>query len=295
MAKHRTRCVVLIPVGPHSEPEFTNDTIASVFDHMSHVAVVVADNTRDGLERIGSRDPPMLRYRRFPSDGRASTLGRLYFNVTTCFAEILDTYDLEVVLRLDDDALIIGPDPDLDATRYFAASPHFGCLGSYRVNCTGYARSFASAARTLRHELHSTAILKHPKRWMALRPIYARARRHGYEDGEHCLGAASFFSHQALVAMRDKGLFANPALAASKLGDDHMLGLLVHAAGFDLGDFATGRYPLGLAFRGLPMTPGELVDAGKKIVHSLKDHGGRNQAELREVFRRLVAKRDVSG
>ena len=258
---------------------------------MSDVAVVVADNTRDGLDRTGSRDLPALRYRRFPSDGRSSTLGRLYLNVATCLAEILDAYDFDVLLRLDDDALIIGPDPDLDAIGYFESNPHIGCLGSYRVTCTGYPRSFDHPARTLHHELYSAAILKHPRRWMALRTIYSLARRHGYEDGEHCLGAACFFSHAVLLAMRDKQLFPTPALATSNLGDDHMLGLLVHAAGFDLGDFATGQYPLGLALRGLPMSPGELVDAGKKVVHSLKDHAGRNQAELREEFRHLVAKR----
>ena len=258
---------------------------------MSDVAVVVADNTRDGLDRTGSRDPPALRYRRFPSDGRSSTLGRLYLNVTTCFAEILDVYDFEVLLRLDDDALIIGPDPDLDAIEYFASSPHVGCLGSYRVTSTGYPRSFAHPARMLRHELHSGAILRHPRRWMALRTIYALARRHGYEDGENCLGAACFFSRTVLLAMRDKRLLAISALVTSHLGDDHMFGLLVRAAGFELGDFATGEYPIGIKFRGLPMSPGELVDAGKKIVHSLKDHGDRSQAELREEFRHLVAKR----
>lgn len=258
---------------------------------MSDVAVVVADNTRAGLDRTGSRDPPALRYRRFPNDGRSSTLGRLYLNVTTCFAEILDTYDFEVLLRLDDDALIIGPDPDLDAIEHFASHPHVGCLGSYRVTCAGYPRSFAHPARMLRHELYSIAILRHPRRWMALRTIYALARRHGYEDGEHCLGAACFFSRTVLLAMRDKRLLANPALVTSRLGDDHMFGLLVRAAGFDPGDFATGEYPIGIKFRGLPMSPGELVDAGKKIVHSLKDHGGRSQAELREEFRHLVAKR----
>jgi hypothetical protein len=205
----------------------------------------------------------------------------------------LDSYDFAVLLRLDDDALVIGRDPDLDAVRYFASHPRVGCLGSYRVTCTGAARSFAYPARTLRHELYSLAVLKHPRRWMALRAIYAEARRHGYEDGEHCLGAACFFSHEALSAMRAKGLFSNPALMTTNLGDDHMFGLLARAAGFELDDFATGRHPLGLAFRGLPMSPVELVDAGKKIVHSLKDHDGKTQAELRDEFRRLVQQRDA--
>ena len=77
---------------------------------------------------------------------------------------------------------------------------------------------------------------------MALRTIYALARRHGYEDGENCLGAACFFSRTVLLAMRDKRLLAIPALVTSHLGDDHMFGLLVRAAGFELGDFATGEF-----------------------------------------------------
>ena len=113
---------------------------------------------------------------------------------------------------------------------------------------------------------------------MALRSLYALARRNGYKDGEHCLGAACFFSVQALRAMQAKGLFGNPALVTTNLGDDHMYGLLVRAAGFETDDFATEGRPLGLAFRGLPLSPMELVEGGKKIVHSLKDHGGRTSS-----------------
>jgi hypothetical protein len=294
MARQRARCVVLIPVGPRSDPTFANDTIASVFSQMSDVAVVVADNTRDGLDPFASRQPWPIEYVRFPSTGRSTTLGQLYVNLTRCFDRILDTYDFEVLLRLDDDALVIGPDPDADAVSYFASHPHVGCLGSFRYTCTGYARSFARPAQTLHHELSSIAALRHPRRWMALRGLYALARRHGYEDGEHCLGAACFFSHAALTAMRAKGLFANPALATTSLGDDHIYGLLVRAAGFEIDDFATGPHPLGVALRGLPMSPGELIGSGKKIVHSLKDHDGKSQADLRGEFRRLVRERDTT-
>jgi hypothetical protein len=259
---------------------------------MSDVAVVVADNTREGLDPMGSGQLLAIEYLRFPSTGRSTTLGQLYFNLTRCFDRILDTYDFDVVLRLDDDALIIGPDPDADAVRYFASHPHVGCLGSFRITCTGYPRSFAHPAKTLRRELYSVAALRHPRRWKALRDLYTLARRQGYEDGEHCLGAACFFSHAALSAMRAKGLFANPALVTTGLGDDHMYGLLVRAAGFEIDDFATGPHPLGVALRGLPMSPGKLMESGKKIVHSLKDHDGRSQAELRDEFRRLVRERD---
>jgi hypothetical protein len=283
--------VVLIPVGPRSEPQFTNDTIASVRGHMSDAAVVVVDNTREGLGRAAPDDYPALEYVRFPSSGKPSTLGKLYFNVTSCLSEILDAYDFDVLLRLDDDALVIGPDPDADAARYFASHPQVGCLGSYRVTCTGDTRSFARPARILRRELYSLAVLAHPRRWRALRTIYAQALRHGYEDGEHCLGAACFFSRDALQAMRAKGLLGDRALVTSKLGDDHMFGLLVRAAGFELDDFATDGHPLGVALRGLPLSPVELVDSGKKIVHSLKNHDGRNQAELRDEFHRLVEER----
>lgn len=294
MAKPKARCVVLIPVGPRSDPSFVADTIASVLNHMSDVAVVVADNTRVGLDPTACGASMAIEYIRFPSTGKNTTLGQLYFNLTRCFELTLDRYDFDVLLRLDDDALIIGPDPDADAVSYFASHPHVGCLGSFRLTCTGYARSFAYPARTLRHELYSIAAVRHPRRWMALRALYALARRHGYEDGEHCLGAACFFSHAALSAMRAKGLFANPALTTTNLGDDHMYGLLVRAAGFEIDDFAIGPHPLGLALRGLPMSPDELLGSGKKIVHSLKDHDGRSQAELRGEFRRLVSERDAA-
>ena len=282
-----------MPVGPVSDPAFVHDTIASVYRHMPDAAVVIADNTRAGLQPFASDPPPAIEYLRFPSDGAWSAFGQLYFNLTRCLERILAAYDFEVVLRLDDDALVIGADPDAAAAAYFRDYPHVACLGSYRVDCAGQPRSFAPPARILRRELSPRAMLTGPRRWLALRSLYAAARRNGYEDGEHCLGAACFFSQQGLRAMQAMRLFASPRLMTANLGDDHMFGLMVRAAGLELGDFAF-EGPLGLAHRGLPMSPAELVGCGKKVVHSLKDHGGRTQAQLRAEFHRLVDERKAA-
>jgi hypothetical protein len=128
----------------------------------------------------------------------------------------------------------------------------------------------------------------HPRRWAALRGLRAKARANGYEDGAHCLAAACFFSRSALLAMKEQRMLGRAELISSRLGDDHLLGLLVMAAGFAMDDFATEGLPLALSFRGLPGPPDVLVRMGKTIVHSVKHHEDMDQGAIRAAFRRLT-------
>src|SRR5262245_38040423 len=115
MSQRKARCVVVMPVGPLSDPVFVHDTIASVYRHMPEAALVIADNTKAGLQPFAADAPQPIEYLRFPSDGTWSAFGQLSFNLTRCFQWILAAYEFEVVLRLDDDALVIGAEPDADA------------------------------------------------------------------------------------------------------------------------------------------------------------------------------------
>jgi hypothetical protein len=291
MQKARFPCIVVIPVGPNTEISFLNDTLRSVFEHCRDDSkVLIIDNTTSGLD-----DPAIYRrgdihFLRCESDPRANPLyGGLCFNLSKAWRVILDTYDFEAVLRLDDDALLIGSGADEEAIAFFAQHRDVGCLGSYRVTCTGSRRDFSPAKQILRAEASIVGALKHPRRWKFLRHLRKLARKNGYEDGEHCLGAAAFYSKPCLERFGPLGFLERAEIRNSNLGEDHIFGMMVRAAGLKMEDFATAGRPMGLAWKGLPASPATLLAMRKKIVHSVKSFDDLEQSAIRAEFRRLAS------
>lgn len=291
MAKAKFSCIVVIPVGPRTEISFLNDTLRSVFDNArTSSKVLLIDNTQEGLAKPVIHRHEEIDFLRCANRRRAKPLyGGLYFNLSKSWRVILERYDFDTILRLDDDALMIGPGADREAVEFFAAHPDVGCLGSYRFTCLGDRRDFTPAQRLLRHETSVMGALSHPRRWRSIRRVRRLARRHGYDDGEHCLGAAAFYSRVCIERLVQLNFLERAELRQSKLGEDHIFGMMVRAAGLQLDDFATEGKPLGLAWQGLPASPAVLMKMGKKIVHSVKSHGGRDQGQIRAEFRRLAA------
>ncbi len=291
MQKVRFPCVVVIPVGPDTDISFLNDTLRSVFEHCrpdSKVSIV--DNTRNGLDDAAIHRGGEIHFIRCEGDPRANPLyGGLCFNLSKAWRVVLDTHDFEAVLRLDDDALLIGSGADEEAIAFFARNPDVGCLGSYRITCTGFERDFTPARQILRSEASVIGALKSPRRCRFLRHLRKLARQNGYEEGEHCLGAATFYSKACLERFGHLGFLERPELRNSSLGEDHIFGMMVRAAGFRMDDFATAGRPMGLAWKGLPASPAILLGMGKKIVHSVKSFDDLDQRAVRAEFRRLSA------
>lgn len=294
MTKAKFACVVVIPVGPKTELSFLNDTVRSVFEYArTSFKVLIIDNTNDGLDHAAihrHEDIDILRCAH--SKNSNGLYGGLYFNLSTSWRVVLERYDFDVVLRLDDDALMIAPGADRDAIDFFARHPDVGCLGSYRLTCMGDRRDFRPAQRIVRAETSAMGALRHPRRWRSIRRVRRMAQRNGYRDGEHCLGAATFYSRDCIERLRRLNFLERAELRQSHLGEDHLFGMMVRAAGLQLDDFATTGRPLGLAWQGLPASPATLLDMGKKIVHSVKSHGGREQEDIRAEFRELTARRE---
>ena len=275
---------VVIPVGPDPVEEFVRDTVLSVLGWCAPDArvVLVDDSAGPVPARVAAALP---RTQVVPVRGAPSGIhGGLYLAVGRGF-HLARTLDPRVVLRLDSDAVVVGPQPEADAARYFDAHPEVGLLGSYRVTVTGGQRSFAWAAGQLQQETRRRQRSLHDlRRARALRRIARQAARHGYEPGEHALAAASFFSRACLDALCDSGLLDLEALRSSGLVDDHLTGVVVRSLGFALGDFAPDPHPVGVAWKGLPLPPEELLARGKKVVHSVKSYRGSDEAALRAYF-----------
>lgn len=279
--RRQVQCVVVVPLGPQDDP---TDTVDSVLAYLgpSLWVVVVDDSGRPEV-------PALLQTR----DDRVTVVaagahpggwGGLWLKLAEAYRFVLHEADFQVLLRLDADALVIGPGPERDALLRFAEQPRLGMLGSHREDCNGAPRSFLAAARCLRSESGLRGLLR-PGRRRALRSVLGLARDHGYEAGEHCQGGAYFQSAACLRAWEASGWLQLTALRASQLGEDQLFALLTRAAGFDIGDLATGSGPLGIRWRGLPASPEDLLFRGKKIVHSVRFWEQQDENQVRAIFR----------
>jgi hypothetical protein len=274
---------VIIPVGPEPSLENVLDTLESVCHYTTPKRkIVVLDDSgvRAGLEI----------HRAFPevdivdTNGPSGARGGLYCGLAEGFRHVLNNYPFDLLLRMDTDALMIGPEPELEAAALFRANPQLGMLGSYRVDCNGGIRDFTPARELFRAELSWNAV-PHFRRWRTLRRALRKAQAFGYELGEHCLGGALFLSHECVLRMSRAGLLDREELRRSSLGEDHLLGLFTHSVGLRIGDLATGDLPLALRYRGLPCSPAELLQRGKKITHSTRFWEQMQEPEIRRVFR----------
>jgi hypothetical protein len=209
--------------------------------------------------------------------------GGLFVKLAAGYRFAREHLPFQVLLRLDADALVIGPGIAELAAARFEADPGLGLLGSYRLGPDGGRRSFAPAAAALRAESGWRG-LRQPRLRRALRELLATARGAGYEDGEHPLGGAYLHSAGAVAELSRQGLLELPLLARSSLGEDQLFGLLTVAAGYRIGDFGGPGDPLALTWKGLPAEPAELLARRKVVVHSVRSFGQLGEAEIRGSF-----------
>jgi hypothetical protein len=279
-----TRLAVLVPVGPREDLVELADTLDSVrcFTPADTLLLLLNDGARPAVHRVGSRSGLRTDVLDLPGPGRGIT-GGLTWTVAHGLRRVLDHPDVDVVLRLDADALLTGPGIDVAARAAFAADRPVGALGSFDRLSTGERRDFGPAAWVLHQDLRS-ARAHHPIWAVNLRRVLRQARHNGYVDGEHALGT-QLFSVECLRRLARARLLPAAGVRSSRLGDDQFIGLAVRAVGLRTADFASGSKPLGLRWQGLPATPAELLSQRKLVVHSVKSHGEMDGAAVRAQFR----------
>ncbi len=285
------KLVVVMPVGPNLRYDFVLDTVDSIKRYATgSCQIVIVDDSGAGVGARLLQDEPSVDV--IVTEGAQGLYGGLYVGTSLAFAHVLANYDFSVLLRLDTDALVIGSDAEDQAIRYFADHPDVGMLGSYRFGCDGVRRDFTPARRLLKKEIAISSLLLAPqrfKRFWFLRANVARAVANGYELGEHCLASAVFFSSACVRALAAEKLLNRSELQTSRLGDDHLFGLLTVAAGFKIADFATHDLPIGVRWRGLPFAPQELLDRKKRLIHSTRFWNDMNEEQIRDFFRVIRA------
>ena len=276
--------VVAIPVGPAPEDEArTLDLLDALRAYEPGARdVVLVDDATGGPRRW----PDGVTVLPNPRAGRGiPTLGGTTVATLTALRHAHAHHPGDWVLRLDSDALVVGPVQDAVEAAW---QPGDGVLGSCHRTPHGTARDVSD----IRHEVARHARAVWATRTPARRPLYVRpAEPHvrgvlrqaldaGYDPGEHCIAAGCAISAALVRATADRGWLDEPRRwLHAKLGDDMVLGAMARACGLRLRDL---HAVFGVQHVGLPGTPEELLARGHAVVHAVKGDG---QAEARATFR----------
>jgi hypothetical protein len=283
--RRRLRTAVIVPAGP-SDDVF--DTVHSVVRYTDPSRVILVIDDRGELRAEQS----VARLRELSPDiavipapaARAGRCGGLWVKLSAGYRWTLDNFDPDLVMRLDADAVMLGPGLEDLAERSFASDQGLGLLGSYRVGTDGGLRDFSWVARQLRAETGSRG-LAHSKMRALLRHYHRLARSNGYEDGEHVLGGAYIHRGAVITAIAGNGwLDQARGVERTRLGDDHLISLLTVAAGYRMADFGGPDGPMALAWQGLPAHPADLLARGKLVTHSVRSWHDLTEQQIRDFF-----------
>lgn len=276
----RPALAVVIPAGPSDD---ILDTVASVvaYTEAPRLIVVVDDGInckRAALESFSS-DVHVMRAPDLPH----GTLGNLWMKLGAGYQYALENCYFDVLLRLDADALLIGPGIAEAAAKRFESESDLGLIGSYRVGPDGGLRNWTEAATVLSRECGLRG-LDRPRMRRMLREIRSEAKSNGYVGGAQVLGGAYIHSRDAALALKDRGWLDISPLRQSHLGEDQLATLLTVAAGFKVSDYGGPEDPLALRWKGLPSSPQDLLERQKLVVHSVRFWEDMKESEIRAVF-----------
>ena len=275
---------VVIPIGPGAETAL--DTLDSVACYCPepHLVVLVDDCTTDGTYEALTRSRRVNWH--ILRNPRPAGVRRLVWSLCSAYRFVLARTQCDLVLRLDQDALIIKPGVIREAIAYAAANSSVGLFGVYDVDYNR-PRSFDVHRKLINREARwwRRALGLTPS-WV---PLLKLAERCGYERGVNVFGGAYFVTRKCLEGISALQALDVPYNWHSVLMEDVYFSMAAVAAGFRLGHFAAPDGPLCLEWRGLPYCAEDLAQSHYKVVHSVDKgqntgpdaNGGRT---AREVF-----------
>jgi hypothetical protein len=282
----------LMVVGP-GEGSLAGDTLDSVAAFEPDAVVWVLDDcTKDGtyetMEEWAAAHPGTRVLRNHEPRGYRG-IAASFFSLLAAAYEALSP---ELVVKIDPDACLIGPG-FVNHVRNRLADLGPGIVGAYRLGASGARRRFDHLRRNMLLDLVPVGLHKDRRSLRFGRPFWApylpQARRHGYEMGEHVLGALSAMDGDTLRALYDAGfLSALPErYRALTVEEDVLLGLGAKAVGHQLIDLNTDPdQPVAwIQFRPpVPLSADQLLEKGVSAVHPVKSTP--DGEAMRAVFRR---------
>lgn len=281
--------IVLIPVGPTCKMDFIEDTIESVqyYLKLPYQIIVVDDSACGAGNKIKNKYDEIII---IGTEGKNGHFAGLYFSLSQGLKYAYENFKFTIVIRMDTDALLIGFGLDEEAVSYFHKNPLKGIIGSYMFDCNGAPRGIYWTGIQLKNEISTGFLLRNVRKklkgWKFLRGIFRKSIKFGYIPGEHCMGGAYIMSWECVNKLYNANLLDRKEIHFTKLQEDQIFGLLIYAVGLRHGDFATGSFPMGLRWKGLPGTPEDLVIRKKKIIHSTRFYEELNEEQIRDFFKK---------
>jgi hypothetical protein len=280
---------VVIPVGPGKEAILDTLETVEAFCPEPHQVFILDDQTKDGTyEALCTSKKPHWHIHR---NSRSHGIRRLVHTLCFGYKQVLDRTRCRLVLRLDQDALLIKPGLLQEALAFLVANPPVGLFGVYSVDYNR-PRGFASHTNLINRETswYRKLLFGKPS-WS---DHLAKAEANGYIRGDNVFGGAYFISRECLMAMRRIGALDVPWRWHSILQEDVYFSMVAVAAGFRLGHFAAPEGPLCMEWRGLPFPAAAMASSHFKLVHSVDkgpntgttENGGKT---ARQVFREIRA------
>lgn len=286
-----------MPVGPKSKLEYVLDTVESYlhyFDNDDSLLLILDDTRRSALEGSleGSEKIIIINAKSLISEESKThnTRGELFVKQVLALRSLARNYKWKCLLRLDDDALVTGPNPHLDALEAFGSHSNIGILGAYFRRGDGEDKrpALRKQGRKLVKRIFSGDIIRNPKLVKTLLTLIFRAKLNGYKLGDMCTGGSLFLSGRA--CNRIERLFGSELenLLFCDLADDLLLALCTGASGFRLKDFSDPEDIMAINWRGLPMPLEELVARRKKLLHPVKEPSDvYHEQKVREYFKTI--------
>ncbi|HEY0792711.1 MAG TPA: hypothetical protein VGD78_16735 [Chthoniobacterales bacterium] len=231
-----------------------------------------------------------------PRRGRGSGWGSgAAAGVLAGLRRVVASSEVSFVLKLDTDSLVIGACANRIRAK-FAATPGAGILGAYQFSPARMKDRTSTPA--LEKLLRQFSVWRRTPaggpalqlafwgRYGRIRNVLRRALLNGYRLGEHCSGGGYAVSAECLQALHREGYLDDPTLwLQAPLGEDAIVALLAAAAGYGLEPFDQAGDVFAVRHLGLPDAPDRLVAQGRSVIHSVKDHGDRREADIRTFFK----------
>lgn len=281
---------VIVTIGPgKAELRRFHDSMDSLWTYEPGARLVVAiddsANARELANGLVCGDSRLVTLKAPFGEQGEPLLGRLSAGVLLALRTIHQAGSFEFVVRLDSDALIIGP--FRDAVRSFIAlNPEAGMVGTLGCTCCREA-PYYGCERTAISDVFVELDTKPAS------PEFARIREHarlavenGYAGKEYCQGGAYVLQFETLDRMSAAGCLDSPQdWLTMAVPEDVMMGMYVRTVGLRSLDFSLPGQPFGNHFRGLAYSPRELARRGHSLIHSTKGDLEYSEWHIRRYFR----------
>jgi hypothetical protein len=282
--KERVKVVVLMPVGALSSRNRLDHIIDSI-ESICHYTtpdrrIVIQDNSSPMHlgEKLSDRFPEVAVIRAPDNYGLR---GGLYKSESLAMLHIHATYDFDIMIKFDTDALMLDYGLEDEAIAYFERHPEVGLLGHHLVEGEG----IAWGRKRIATETSTFGWVRDRHRCNRLSLYLQMALANGYRVGEHALGGSYIMSRKLVDRLVQGDFLLREEIRRCVIGEDQLFGLLTKAAGMEIANFQIPEHPMAIVWRGLPCSPAELVEQGAKIAHSTRFWQDMKEDDIRAFFR----------